>query len=118
MKVGKTFLRQVIKEEIAAVLKEIRETTGLTLQRDPNMPSDPIDGLVYFSAQKGIMIIDRGLAVDDDPAHLKVLREVFENILEYDKNEMVDYLNDYAKHIKTPSLRRQLTTIAAIFQNS
>ena len=105
MKITKARLKQIIKEELENVVGEANDL-------------DPITGLVQHHAQKGIRVIDSGNAKDDDPESLKVLREVFENILEYDKNEMVDYLNDYAKHIKTPVLRRQLTTIALIFQHS
>ena len=79
---------------------------------------DPIDALVKDTAKRAINMIDSGMAKDDDPEHLKVLREVFENILEYDRNEMVDYLKDWEKHIKTGRLRLQVRTIATIFQHS
>jgi len=79
---------------------------------------EPFAGLVRHHAEKAIKIIDRGLAKDDDPEHLKILREAFENILEYDKNEMADYLNDWAEHIKTPRLRQQLTSMALVFEHS
>jgi len=111
MKITKTRLKQIIKEELENVVGEATDD-------DARIQSEAITKLVKSHAQKAINMIDTGVAKDDDPEHLKVLREVFENILEYDKNEMVDYLNDWAKHIKTARLRQQVTSIALIFQHS
>ena len=104
MKITKTRLKQIIKEELESVTNEAQ---------------NPIDLLVTQNAQKAIKIIDAGKTdPDDDPENLRIIRDVFEKILDYDKNEMISYIEESLPFYKTKAIVNALRSIATIFRNS
>ena len=71
------------------------------------------------NAQKAIKIIDSGKTdPHDDQENLKIIRDVFEKILEYDRNEMISYIEDALPHYKTRSIRQALNSIATVYKNA
>ena len=117
MKITRKQLRRIIQEEKAKVLAE--QNVRRIVHRQLNESRDPIDMLVTQNAQKAIKIIDSGKTdPDDDQENLKIIRDVFEKILEYDRNEMISYIEDALPHYKTRSIRQALNSIATVYKNA
>ena len=161
MKITKTRLRQIIKEEVEGVMEarqprhkikavDVKKARNIlnnaghgyglddegNLQADEksaklltldgigvrslsNESRDPIDMLVTQNAQKAIKIIDSGKTdPDDDQENIEIIRDVFEKILEYDRNEMISYIEDALPHYKTRAIRQALNSIATVYKNA